>query len=101
MSGELLLAAHCCGQCLTTSNRIVPGERAAEIVRGCRRDDIHFICHKGQAAGLIVHCRGVHDISPSRAYRFAVACGIPVVEVDPDTLRTARDVVDGREGEGG
>ena len=80
----LLLASRCCDQCLTTRNRIVPGERAAEIIRGCRRDDVHFTCHKGSIAGLNLHCRGVHDRLPSRAYRFAVAMGIPVVEVDPE-----------------
>lgn len=83
---ELLLAARRCGQCLTSRNRIVSGERAAELVAACRREDNHFVCHLGTIAGLIVHCRGVHDLAPSRAYRFAVATGIPVREVDPDNL---------------
>ncbi len=83
---ELLLASRCCGQCLTTRNRIVTGARAAAIVKGCRANGNHFICHKGSAAGLIVHCRGVHNISGSDAHRFAVAVGVPVREVDPDQL---------------
>ena len=80
---ELLLAAHPCGQCLTTKNRIVSGKRAAEIVSGCRQDGNHFICHKS-AAGEIVHCRGVHDRFGSNAHRFAVAFGIPVRQIDMD-----------------
>lgn len=87
MSAELLLASKRCSQCLTTRNRIVSGERAAEIVRGCRREDNHFVCHKGSAAGLIVHCRGVHDIAGgSKAYRMAKAFDIPIIEIDPDAL---------------
>lgn len=82
----LLLAAKRCGQCLTTRNRIVSGERAAEIVRDCRRRGVHFRCHKGQAAGLIVHCRGVHEIAESTAYQFAARLGIEIREVDPDNL---------------
>lgn len=83
---ELLLAARRCSQCLTTRNRIVSGERAAELIRGCRTRDVHFVCHKGSAAGLNVHCRGVHEIAPSMAYRFGVAIGVKVVEVDPEEL---------------
>lgn len=84
---ELLLASKRCGECLTTRNRIVSGERAAEIVRECRRTGNHFVCHKGSVAGQIVHCRGVHDIlGGSVAARFARLIGVPIVEVDPDDL---------------
>ena len=82
----LLLASKRCAECMTSRNRIVSGARAAEIVRNCRRQDIHFCCHKGSAVGKIVHCRGVHDLNPSRAFRFATALGIEIVEVDPDQL---------------
>lgn len=82
----LLISAQRCSQCLTTPNRIVSGPRAAEIVRQCRSTGEHFVCHKGTMAGKIVHCRGVHEIVESKAYRFAVALGIPVVEVDADAL---------------
>jgi len=84
---ELLLAARPCGQCLTTRNRIVPGARAAEIIRSCRERDVHFQCHKGSAAGVNLHCRGVHEImGGDRAYRFGVAIGVSIVEVDADEL---------------
>ena len=66
------------------------GERAAEIVRDCRRTKTHFVCHKGSIAGKIVHCRGVHDMlmreGGSNAYQFASRLGIPIVQVDPETL---------------
>jgi hypothetical protein len=85
---ELLLAARCCGQCLTSRDRIVSGERAAQIVRDCRRSGAHFRCHKF-ADDTIVHCRGVHDVmlrdgAGSTAYQFATRLGIPVVEIDPE-----------------
>ena len=89
MTAELLLASRRCGQCLTTRNRIVSGARAAELVRSCRDGDVHFQCHKGTVAGINLHCRGVHTVAPSAAYRFAIACGIPVREVDPETLEQA------------
>lgn len=81
---ELLLASKRCAECLTTRNRIVPGERAARIIKDCREQRNHFFCHKGGDAK--VHCRGVHDIlKRSRAHDFALAYGIPVREVDPET----------------
>jgi hypothetical protein len=83
---ELLLASRRCGQCLTSRGRIVSGERAAELIRDCRRKDVHFVCHKGSAAGLNLHCRGVHDRFPCLAYRFGVAIGVKVVEIDPESL---------------
>lgn len=71
------LMAEPCGQCLTTKNRIVPGARAAQIIRDCREQDTKFICHKTKATA----CRGVHDaIGGCRAYRMARAFGIAVVE---------------------
>lgn len=80
---KLLLASRCCDQCLTTPQRIVSGDRAAQIVRECKADGNHFFCHKGMDQK--VHCRGVHDaLGGSRAYHFAKRMGIPVEEVDPN-----------------
>lgn len=79
---ELLITARPCSECLATRNRIVSGERAAEIIKGCKRERTHFICHKAEP-GEIVHCRGVHDaIGGSRAHDFATAVGIPIREVE-------------------
>lgn len=82
MSARLAIAARPCAQCLTTRNRIVPGARAAQIIRDCRATGQHFVCHK--ATGEIVHCRGVHDRFGSKAAAFATAFGIPIVEIDMD-----------------
>lgn len=81
---ELLLAERRCDQCLTTRNRIVSGKRAAQILRDCKRAHNHFICHKAEP-GVILHCRGVHDIFGSAAHDFAVRFGIPIRSVDPDS----------------
>jgi hypothetical protein len=83
---SLLLAEKRCSQCLTTKARIVSGERAAEIVKSCRRDDSHFICHKASEVGLNVHYRGVHEIVKGKTFRFAEALGIPIKEVDTESL---------------
>lgn len=79
---QLILSARKCSRCLCTRDRIVSGERAAQIIRDCRATGNHFVCHK--ADGEIVHCRGVHDLHESQAYRFARALGIPIVEKEMD-----------------
>lgn len=80
---QLTLASKPCGQCLTTRNRIVPGNRAAQIIRDCKANNIHFICHKSDP-NENVHCRGVHDLHQSLAFRVAKALDIPIVEKDMD-----------------
>lgn len=97
MAPELLLASKRCSQCLTTRNRIVSGARAAQLVKSCREDRTHFMCHKGSEAGIVVHCRGVHDIAGgSRAHGFASAYGIAIREIDPDQLTRRDSVSDGQ-----
>jgi hypothetical protein len=83
MTTTLLLASHPCSQCLTSRNRIVSGQRAAEIIKQCRSTGTHFQCHKSDEN---VHCRGVHDRFQSLVYHFALAIGIPIREVDTDFL---------------
>lgn len=88
---ELLITSRPCDQCLTSRNRIVPGARAAEIIKNCRTADVHFQCHKGSVAGMNVHCRGVHEaVGPCLACRMATAFGMPVVEIGPETLDGAQ-----------
>jgi hypothetical protein len=51
-----------CDQCLFSRNRIVPRERAAEIVKECKRKKSHFICHKATIDGNEdIMCRGYYD----------------------------------------
>lgn len=87
---ELLIAERPCSECLTSKNRIVCADRAAELEAGCRASDTHFQCHKGTLAGLNVHCAGVRaKTGPCLAERFARAAKIPVRYVDPDQLQPA------------
>lgn len=83
---ELLLSARQCGQCLMSRQRVVSGERAAEIIRDCRARGTHFQCHKGTIAGINLHCRGYHDRFGSQAAQFAERLGIAIREIDPEAL---------------
>ncbi len=55
------IMAERCNQCLFGKDKIVSNRRRAEILRGLRRDDNHFICHKAQIAGQDIACRGDWD----------------------------------------
>jgi hypothetical protein len=79
----LILAAKKCSQCLCSPQRIVSKDRAAQIIRDCRKSGTHFVCHKSPD-GEVVHCRGVHDLHESTAYQIAKRLGIPIVEKDMD-----------------
>lgn len=91
---ELLLSKKCCNQCLTTKNRIVSGKRAAEIVKTCRNEDIHFVCHKSNNKFPNVHCSGMHKINNSKSYRFAKSLGIKIKEIDMDEAEKNKDNMD-------
>lgn len=61
-----------CDQCLFSENRIVSKARFAQIVKDCKREDRHFICHKGSITGndkLV--CRGFYDTQTSQLIRIA------------------------------
>ena len=79
----LILSRRKCSQCLCSPRRIVPKERARQIISDCLENETHFICHKSPT-GEIVHCRGVHDLHESQAFQLAQAIGIPIVERDMD-----------------
>ncbi len=87
---ELLLGSKRCAQCLTTRDRIVSGARAAQIIKDCRATRNHFFCHKGASGtkeNALLHCRGVHDLlNGSRAHDLAQTLGIPIREIDPDSI---------------
>jgi hypothetical protein len=40
-----------CAECLFSNHRLVDEERADAIIRQCRRDNVHFICHRATLAG--------------------------------------------------
>ncbi|MCP1558590.1 UNVERIFIED_ORG: hypothetical protein M2438_002676 [Methylobacterium sp. SuP10 SLI 274] len=50
-----------CNECLFGENKIVSNKRRAEILRGLRQKDSHFICHKASIAGVEIACRGDWD----------------------------------------
>ena len=55
-----------CEACLFTSDRIVPGSRAAEIIRDCKATGTHFICHKATIdGGKNVCCREMYERLPT------------------------------------
>lgn len=61
----MLICATRCDQCLFGEDRIVSKKRMAEIVRGCRKKDGYFICHKHSAEGRDVMCRGYYETQPA------------------------------------
>lgn len=38
----------CCDQCLFSKDKIVSNKRRQEILKSCRDNDHHFICHKSK-----------------------------------------------------
>jgi len=61
----------CCNQCLFSKDRIVSGERMKEILRDCRKNDSHFICHKSSIEGGNDCCRGFYDTQDANIIRIA------------------------------
>lgn len=78
-----------CSQCLFSKDRIVRPGRVQDIIEQCRKNDSHFICHKGSIAGVDVVCRGFYDTQTSQVIR--VAQRLNAVEfVDVDALSKPR-----------
>ncbi len=55
------IMAERCDQCLFGENKVVSNKRRAEILKGLRARDNHFICHKASIAGVEIACRGDWD----------------------------------------
>ncbi len=61
-NGKFVVMAERCDQCLYGPGKIVSDDRRAELLRGLRAADNHFICHKATIAGnQDVCCRGDWD----------------------------------------
>ena len=60
-----------CEQCLFSDNRIVSKTRMALIIKDCKKNDEHFICHKATIAGSNVCCRGFFDTQSTNLMRIA------------------------------
>jgi hypothetical protein len=69
--GDRLLVRHeCCNECLFSTNRVVSGRRAADVIKTAREQESGFICHKFSImeadeklshADANVVCRGYYD----------------------------------------
>jgi len=70
-----------CDQCLFTENRIVSKKRASQIIRDCKKNDTHFICHKSSIDNNEVCCRGSFDSMSTNLIRIAGRLNM-IVEVD-------------------
>lgn len=109
MTGPLKIMARACDGCLLTPNRIVSGERAAEIVRATREraNERHFLCHKGHIASprQDIVCALHAERFPSQAVQVATrltAAGFGkfVAWIDPETLEeTSKGENDGNAAE--
>lgn len=63
-----------CNQCLFSENRIVPVSRFKQIVRDCKKNQTHFMCHKEEN----VVCGGYYEkLGPfSQMIRIAERLGV-------------------------
>jgi len=50
-----------CNQCLFSKNKIVSDKRKAQLLKECRDNNNHFICHKATIKGERVTCRAFYD----------------------------------------
>lgn len=46
----------CCKNCLLSENRIVSAKRAKDIIKGCAKNQTHFLCHKSTMEGTEIVC---------------------------------------------
>jgi hypothetical protein len=51
----------CCKNCLLSTDRIVSGKRANEIVKDCVKTQKHFICHKASMRNEDICCKKFYD----------------------------------------
>ena len=58
-----------CDQCLFSKDRIVSAARVREILKDCKQQDTHFVCHKASIAGREVCCRTFYDTKTSNLIR--------------------------------
>jgi hypothetical protein len=65
-----------CDACLFTKDRIVSGDRAAQIIRDCKSEGTHFVCHEASmAGGKNVCCRAFFDTQDTLVIQLAKALG--------------------------
>ena len=78
-----------CAECLFSQDRIVSGKRMADVLKTCRRQDSHFVCHKftQDDPASQVCCRGFYETQTSQLMRICGRLGaiefVPLPEVMP------------------
>lgn len=75
MSGFKVMEERC-DQCLFGPGKIVSNARRASILRGCRKNDTHFVCHKTEDAC----CRGFYDVDPCATNLMRIALRLGAVQ---------------------
>lgn len=67
----LFVAKEQCEHCLFSDSPVVGKARVREILRECRRDDVHFLCHVPATKNddTEVVCRGFYDNATSQLIR--------------------------------
>lgn len=83
--GKFKVMCRACDQCLFSKERIVSGERAAEIIRDTRQRNTHFICHKSPRGNEIT-CHEHHVLGIGQMSRIAERLGA-VEWIDPETMK--------------
>jgi hypothetical protein len=83
MSDGFKVMSRACDQCLFSKERIVSGERAAEVIRKTRERNCHFICHKSDDTA----CHEHHKLGIGQMSRIAERMGF-VTWIDPETMQT-------------
>lgn len=51
----------CCKNCLLSPDSIVSPKRRNEIIKGCTKNQTHFICHKASIQGKDIVCKTFFD----------------------------------------
>lgn len=70
---------HPCHNCLFTKNRIVPEDRANEIIEDCtERSGSHFVCHVSSLDGGDVCCHNFYKKQLNLKVRLAKLWGFAV-----------------------
>ena len=68
---RLKVCSQKCEQCLFSENRIVPKKRMKEILKQCKREDTHFVCHKTDDAV----CAGFYESRSTNLIRIMQRLG--------------------------
>ena len=72
----LKVKKECCGKCLFGKDKIVSNERKKEILKGCKNDDNHFICHEATIKGEDIVCAEFYKRYDTQMIRISERLGM-------------------------